>query len=148
MGTITDIEGIGDVYGENLKDIGITTTEALLEAGKDPKGRSELAGEDGDQRDAHPQVGQSLRSVPHEGRGRPALRAAGGRRGRYRSGAGHPESVASGFQAARSQRGTSTWCGRCHPRLRWPTGSSKPRPSPESSPIELERLASIPRWLG
>ena len=47
MGTITDIEGIGDVYGENLKHIGITTTEALLEAGKDPKGRSGFAAKTG-----------------------------------------------------------------------------------------------------
>ena len=43
MANITDIEGVGDVYGAKLNDAGITTTEALLEAGKGPKGRAELA---------------------------------------------------------------------------------------------------------
>ncbi|HSS10794.1 MAG TPA: DUF4332 domain-containing protein [Acidimicrobiales bacterium] len=43
MPNISDIEGVGDVYGAKLKDAGIGTTEALLEAGKDPKGREDLA---------------------------------------------------------------------------------------------------------
>ena len=43
MGNITDIEGVGDVYGAKLKDSGIITTEALLEGGRTPKGRAELA---------------------------------------------------------------------------------------------------------
>jgi predicted flap endonuclease-1-like 5' DNA nuclease len=43
VGAITDIEGIGDVYGAKLKEAGIATTEALLEAGKDPRGRAGLA---------------------------------------------------------------------------------------------------------
>jgi predicted flap endonuclease-1-like 5' DNA nuclease len=43
MGTITDIEGIDDVYGAKLRDAGVATTEALLEAGKDAKGRAQLA---------------------------------------------------------------------------------------------------------
>ncbi len=47
MGNITDIEGVGDVYGAKLKDVGIATTEALLEAGKDPHGRADLADKTG-----------------------------------------------------------------------------------------------------
>jgi hypothetical protein len=43
MPNISDIEGVGDGYGTKLKDAGIGTAEALLEAGKDPKGREELA---------------------------------------------------------------------------------------------------------
>jgi predicted flap endonuclease-1-like 5' DNA nuclease len=43
MSNITDIEGVGDVYGAKLKEAGIATTEALLEAGEDPNGRTALA---------------------------------------------------------------------------------------------------------
>ncbi|CAH1656533.1 conserved hypothetical protein [Hyphomicrobiales bacterium] len=41
--SIVAIEGIGAVYAEKLKAAGVTTTEKLLERGKDPKGRKELA---------------------------------------------------------------------------------------------------------
>lgn len=44
---IKDIEGIGPVYAEKLKLAGIATTDGLLEAGKDPKGRKALAGTTG-----------------------------------------------------------------------------------------------------
>ncbi len=43
MAKLTTIEGVGDVYAEKLKEAGIQTTEALLEAGKTPKGRKVLA---------------------------------------------------------------------------------------------------------
>jgi len=39
---IEDIEGIGATYGEKLREAGIEDTDALLEAGKTPKGRQEL----------------------------------------------------------------------------------------------------------
>lgn len=42
MANLIKIEGVGDVYAEKLKQAGIATTEALLEAGKTPKGRKEL----------------------------------------------------------------------------------------------------------
>ena len=44
---IIDIEGIGAVFAEKLKGAGITTTDALLEKAKSPKGRKELAGASG-----------------------------------------------------------------------------------------------------
>ncbi|MFG1317984.1 DUF4332 domain-containing protein [Xanthobacter autotrophicus] len=40
---IIDIEGIGAVFADKLKSAGITTTDALLEKAKSPKGRKELA---------------------------------------------------------------------------------------------------------
>ena len=40
---IKDIEGIGAVNAEKLGKAGITTTSALLEAAKDPKGRRSVA---------------------------------------------------------------------------------------------------------
>lgn len=40
---IEDIEGIGPTYAKKLVDIGIETTNDLLEAGSTPKGREELA---------------------------------------------------------------------------------------------------------
>jgi predicted flap endonuclease-1-like 5' DNA nuclease len=43
MAKIAKIEGIGPVYGEKLRGVGITTVEALLEAAASPKGRQELA---------------------------------------------------------------------------------------------------------
>ena len=43
MTTITEIEGIGDVFAKKLRAAGIFTTEALLEKGATPKGRKELA---------------------------------------------------------------------------------------------------------
>lgn len=39
---IEDIEGIGATYGEKLREAGIEDTDALLEAGKTPKGRQEI----------------------------------------------------------------------------------------------------------
>lgn len=44
---IEDIEGIGPVYGAKLKEIGITTTEKLLDAGATKKGRAEIAEKSG-----------------------------------------------------------------------------------------------------
>jgi predicted flap endonuclease-1-like 5' DNA nuclease len=43
MARLIEIEGIGPVYAAKLKEVGLTTTEALLEAGASPKGRKELA---------------------------------------------------------------------------------------------------------
>ncbi len=43
MATITEIEGIGEVFAKKLRAVGIFTTEALLEKGATPKGRKELA---------------------------------------------------------------------------------------------------------
>ena len=40
---IIDIEGIGPVYAEKLKAVGIKTTGALLKRAASPKGRQELA---------------------------------------------------------------------------------------------------------
>lgn len=48
MARIIDIEGIGPVYKQALKEkAGITTTEALLEAAATPKGREALAAKAG-----------------------------------------------------------------------------------------------------
>ena len=41
------VEGVGQVYAGKLKEIGITTTAALLRAGSTPKGRKELAEQSG-----------------------------------------------------------------------------------------------------
>ena len=43
MTKLLAIEGIGEVYFGKLQAIGIRTVEALLEAGKTPQGRMELA---------------------------------------------------------------------------------------------------------
>lgn len=43
MASIEQISGIGPVYGERLRSVGIQTTEALLRAGTTPEGRQELA---------------------------------------------------------------------------------------------------------
>ncbi len=43
MASIEQISGIGPVYGEKLRSMGIQTTEALLRAGATPEGRQELA---------------------------------------------------------------------------------------------------------
>lgn len=45
--SIDEIEGIGPVYADKLKAIGIRTTAAYLERAKDPKGRKALAEETG-----------------------------------------------------------------------------------------------------
>jgi predicted flap endonuclease-1-like 5' DNA nuclease len=47
MAKLTIVEGIGDVYAEKLSAAGVKTTEALLEAGKTPKGRKDLAAKAG-----------------------------------------------------------------------------------------------------
>jgi len=47
MAKLASIEGIGAVYQEKLNQIGIRSIEALLEAGKTPKGRAELAEKSG-----------------------------------------------------------------------------------------------------
>ena len=43
MAKITAIEGIGDVYGAKLMDVGIKKTEDLLASAADPKSRKALA---------------------------------------------------------------------------------------------------------
>jgi predicted flap endonuclease-1-like 5' DNA nuclease len=43
MAKITAIEGIGDVYGAKLVEVGIKKTEDLLASAADPKSRKELA---------------------------------------------------------------------------------------------------------
>lgn len=43
MPTITDIEGVGEVYAVKLRQAGVRTTEALLKKGGTVKGRQELA---------------------------------------------------------------------------------------------------------
>jgi predicted flap endonuclease-1-like 5' DNA nuclease len=43
MASIVDVEGIGPGYAEKLKEKGISTTDALLEAGGTAKGREDLA---------------------------------------------------------------------------------------------------------
>ena len=43
MASIAEVEGIGPAYAEKLKENGIKTTEALLEAGATAKGRQALA---------------------------------------------------------------------------------------------------------
>jgi predicted flap endonuclease-1-like 5' DNA nuclease len=45
--TITEIEGIGNVYATKLQQAGITTVNDLLEKGKTAKGRKVLAAETG-----------------------------------------------------------------------------------------------------
>ena len=47
MTKLLAIEGIGEVYFAKLAAIGIRTVEALLEAGKTPQGRKELAEKSG-----------------------------------------------------------------------------------------------------
>jgi predicted flap endonuclease-1-like 5' DNA nuclease len=44
---IIDIEGIGPAFTKKLKAIGINRTDQLLERGKTPKGRKELAAQSG-----------------------------------------------------------------------------------------------------
>jgi predicted flap endonuclease-1-like 5' DNA nuclease len=47
MTKIADIEGVGEAYAKKLGQAGVTTTEGLLEKGKSPKGRKELAEKSG-----------------------------------------------------------------------------------------------------
>lgn len=43
MAKIVDVEGIGTKFADKLIKAGVSTTEALLQAGKTPKGRQDLA---------------------------------------------------------------------------------------------------------
>ena len=43
MASLIRVEGIGSVYAQKLQETGIRSTEALLEAGKSPQGRKDLA---------------------------------------------------------------------------------------------------------
>jgi predicted flap endonuclease-1-like 5' DNA nuclease len=43
MAKITAIEGVGEVYAQKLREAGIRTTQALLEKGASPQGRTEIA---------------------------------------------------------------------------------------------------------
>ena len=47
MAKLTTVEGIGDAQARKLTDVGIRTTEALLEEGKTPRGRQKIADETG-----------------------------------------------------------------------------------------------------
>jgi predicted flap endonuclease-1-like 5' DNA nuclease len=47
MAKLLDVEGIGEIYAKKLKEIGVGTTQALLEAGATPKGRKEIAEKSG-----------------------------------------------------------------------------------------------------
>jgi len=47
MASLIKIEGIGEKYGTKLKMVGISTTEALLDKGRTPKGRKEIAEKSG-----------------------------------------------------------------------------------------------------
>jgi len=40
---LTEIEGVGEVYAQKLREAGIRTTQALLEKGASPQGRKEIA---------------------------------------------------------------------------------------------------------
>jgi predicted flap endonuclease-1-like 5' DNA nuclease len=47
MASLIKIEGIGKKYGTKLKMIGISTTETLLERGRTPSGRQDVADKSG-----------------------------------------------------------------------------------------------------
>jgi predicted flap endonuclease-1-like 5' DNA nuclease len=47
MSDVIDVEGIGEVYAQKLKDVGIATTEALLEQGSSREGRKSIAEKSG-----------------------------------------------------------------------------------------------------
>ena len=47
MSDVIDVEGIGEVYAQKLKDAGIATTEALLEQGSSRDGRRSIAEKSG-----------------------------------------------------------------------------------------------------
>lgn len=43
MAKLTTVEGIGEIQAQKLIDAGIPTTQALLEAGRTPQGRKDIA---------------------------------------------------------------------------------------------------------
>lgn len=47
MAKITSIEGVGEAFAQKLKDSGIVTTQALLDAGSSEKGRDVLSEKSG-----------------------------------------------------------------------------------------------------
>lgn len=47
MASLIKIEGIGEKYATQLKMVGISTTESLLDRGHTPKGRKEIADKSG-----------------------------------------------------------------------------------------------------
>jgi predicted flap endonuclease-1-like 5' DNA nuclease len=47
MARLVDIEGIGDAFALKLREAGLATTDALLEKGKIPAGREEIAASTG-----------------------------------------------------------------------------------------------------
>ncbi len=47
MTNLVKVEGIGEVYAQKLADMGVSTTEALLDKGATPQGRKEIAEKSG-----------------------------------------------------------------------------------------------------
>ncbi len=47
MSKLLDVEGIGPVFAQKLKDAGIGSTDTLLKIGSTPKGRQEIAEKSG-----------------------------------------------------------------------------------------------------
>lgn len=47
MADLKDVEGIGESYAAKLKEIGIGSTDALLDKGATPQGRKEIADKSG-----------------------------------------------------------------------------------------------------
>jgi predicted flap endonuclease-1-like 5' DNA nuclease len=43
MATLLKVEGIGEIYAQKLREAGIATTQALLEQGASPQGRTKIA---------------------------------------------------------------------------------------------------------
>jgi predicted flap endonuclease-1-like 5' DNA nuclease len=43
MASLTEIEGVGGVYAQKLREAGVATTDALLKLGASPQGRKDLA---------------------------------------------------------------------------------------------------------
>jgi predicted flap endonuclease-1-like 5' DNA nuclease len=43
MARLAAVEGIGDIYAQKLREAGVGTTDALLDAGATPQGRQDLA---------------------------------------------------------------------------------------------------------
>jgi len=43
MAKLLDIEGVGEVYAQKLKTVGVASTDGLLKVGATPKGRKDLA---------------------------------------------------------------------------------------------------------